>query len=390
MIELPGLSFDHGEEIAALRAAVADFAQREIAPRAHEIDRSDRFPQELWRQMGALGLLGITVEEEYGGAGLGYLAHIVAMEEISRASAAVGLSYGAHSNLCVNQIRRNGSAAQKARYLPRLISGEAVGALAMSESGAGSDVVSMRLRADRRDGGWVLNGSKMWITNGSQADFMCMLANTSEGPVHKNKSLIVVPMKTKGVTVARTLDKLGMRSSDTAQIFFEDVRVPKRYCIGEEGQGFIYQMGQFQYERLYAAAKQIRAMECAIEDTITYTRERKAFGKSLLDNQVIHFKLAELQSEVEALRSLVYRAVELVINGEDVTRLASMAKLKAGRLVRQVADNCLQYYGGMGFMNETPISRMFRDTRLASIGGGADEIMLTIISKYMGILPRTS
>jgi citronellyl-CoA dehydrogenase len=263
-----------------------------------------------------------------------------------------------------------------------------VACIGVSEEGSGSDVASLRTTARTVGGDYVINGSKMWITNGAQADFMCMLANTSDGPVHKNKSLIVVPMKTRGVTVARTLDKLGMRSSDTAQIFFEDVRVPKRHCIGDEGKGFMYQMRQFQYERLYAATKQVRGMECAIEDTIAYTRDRKAFGKSLLDNQVIHFKLAELQTEVESLRALIYRAVELVINGEDVTRLASMAKLKAGRLVRQVADSCLQYYGGTGFMNETPISRMYRDTRLASIGGGADEIMLTIISKYMGTLPK--
>jgi citronellyl-CoA dehydrogenase len=227
----------------------------------------------------------------------------------------------------------------------------------------------------------------MWTTSGTQADWMCLLANTSDGPPHKNKSLICLPMKTRGVNVARKLDKLGMRCSDTAQIFFEDVRVPQRYLIGREGEGFTYQMLQFQEERLYAAAAGLVAKERMIDDTIEYTSQRKAFGQSILDNQVVHFRLAELKTEVELLRSLTYRAAGLMLKGEDVTMLASMAKLKSGRLAREIADACLQYWGGMGYMSETPISRAYRDSRLGSIGGGADEIMLSIICKHMGILP---
>ncbi len=227
----------------------------------------------------------------------------------------------------------------------------------------------------------------MWTTNGNQADWMCLLANTGDGGVHSNKSLICVPMKTKGVQIARKLDKLGMRSSDTAQIFFDDVRVPQRFRIGEEGAGFMYQMLQFQEERLWGAASGLLGMERVIDETIDYTRNRKAFGQSILDNQVVHFRLAELSTEIEALRALIYQAVELYVSGKDATRLASMAKLKAGRLLREVADSCLQYWGGMGYMNETPVSRAYRDMRLASIGGGADEIMLGIICKFMGTLP---
>jgi citronellyl-CoA dehydrogenase len=253
--------------------------------------------------------------------------------------------------------------------------------------GAGSDVASVKTTAKKDGGDYVINGGKMWTTNGTQADWMCLLANTSDGPVHKNKSLICVPMKSKGVNVARKLDKLGMRSSDTAQIFFEDVRVPRRNRIGKEGEGFTYQMLQFQEERLWGAVAGLIAKERMINDTIEYTGQRKAFGQSILDNQVVHFRLAELKTEVEMLRALTYRAADLMLKGEDVTMLASMAKLKSGRLAREISDACLQYWGGMGFMNETNISRSYRDTRLGSIGGGADEVMLSIICKHMGILP---
>lgn len=377
------------EEHQKIFNAVQKFVINEINPHVDEWEKAGRFPaHEVFKKMGDLGFLGISKPADYGGLGLDWSYNLMYAEAMGEATCGgIPMASGVQTDMATPALAEYGSDELRREFLAPAIAGDYVACIGVSEEGAGSDVASLRTTARSDGGDYVINGSKMWITNGAQADFMCMLANTSEGPVHKNKSLIVVPMKTKGVTVARTLDKLGMRCSDTAQIFFEDVRVPKRHCIGEEGQGFIYQMKQFQFERLYAAAKQIRTMDCAIQDTINYTRERKAFGKSLLDNQVIHFKLAELQTEVEALRSLVYRAVELVVNGEDVTRLASMAKLKAGRLVRQVADGCLQYYGGMGFMNETPISRLFRDSRLASIGGGADEIMLTIISKYMGTLP---
>jgi len=270
------------------------------------------------------------------------------------------------------------------------IAGDAVACIGVSEPGAGSDVASIKTSARPDGDDYVINGGKMWITNGVQADWICLLANTSDGPKHRNKSLICVPMKTKGVEIARKLDKLGMRSSDTAQIFFDDVRVPQRYRIGEEGKGFTYQMLQFQEERLWAAAKALKSGERLIEQTVEYARNRQAFGKSILDNQVVHFRLAELATEIELLRSLTYRACELYVAGQDVTRLASMAKLKAGRLGREVSDACLQYWGGMGFMNETPVSRAYRDSRLGSIGGGSDEIMLTILCKLMGTLPGTS
>jgi citronellyl-CoA dehydrogenase len=267
------------------------------------------------------------------------------------------------------------------------IKGDMVACIGVSEVGAGSDVASVKTSARRDGADYVINGGKMWITNGTQADWICLLANTGEGPVHKNKSLICVPMKTKGVSIARKLDKLGTRSSDTAQIYFEDVRVPQKNRIGKEGEGFTYQMQQFQEERLWGAAAKLVAMERYIDDTIAYTGQRVAFGQPILDNQVVHFRLAELKTEVELLRSLVYRAAEQMLRGEDVTMLASMAKLKAGRLGREVTDACLQYWGGMGYMNETPISRAYRDSRLGSIGGGADEIMLSIICKHMGTLP---
>jgi citronellyl-CoA dehydrogenase len=248
-------------------------------------------------------------------------------------------------------------------------------------------VASVKTTARKDGADYVINGGKMWTTNGTQADWMCLLANTSDTEPHRNKTLICVPMKTKGISIARKLDKLGMHSSDTAQIHFDDVRVPQRYRIGDEGKGFTYQMLQFQEERLWAGARGLIGLERIIEETIEYTRNRIAFGKPILDNQVVHFRLAELATEVEMLRALVYRACDLYIRGQDVTKLASMVKLKSGRLGREVTDGCLQYWGGMGFMNETRVSRAYRDTRLGSIGGGADEIMLTIISKLMGTAP---
>jgi citronellyl-CoA dehydrogenase len=287
----------------------------------------------------------------------------------------------------VPALARFGSEELCREFLVPSIKGEYVSCLGVSEVGAGSDVASIKTFARKDGGDYVINGGKMWTTSGTQADWMCLLANTSDGPVHKNKSLICLPMKTKGVQVARKLDKMGMRCSDTAQIFFEDVRVPQRFLIGEEGKGFTYQMQQFQEERLYAAASGLVSKERMIDETIAYTRQRAAFGKPILDNQVVHFRLAELKTEVEMLRALTYRAADLMLKGEDVTMLASMAKLKSGRLAREISDACLQYWGGMGFMNETWITRAYRDTRLGSIAGGADEVMLTIISKLMGTLP---
>ena len=342
------------------------------------------------QENGRLGFLGLTKPVEYGGQALDYSYAMVMAEELGNIECgSVPMAIGVQTDMATPALARFGSDEVNREFLAPSIAGDMLLASASPKSAPAPS----RLDQDqaRKDGGdYVINGGKMWTTSGTQADWMCLLANTSEGAVHKNKSLICLPMKTKGVEIARKLDKLGMRSSDTAQIFFDNVRVPRRYLIGEEGKGFIYQMLQFQEERLWAAAANLKSMERVIEQTIDYTRNRKAFGKSILDNQVVHFRLAELATEIELLRALVYRACELYLAGTDVTRLASMAKLKAGRLRREVSDSCLQYWGGMGYMNETPVSRAYRDGRLGSIGGGADEIMFTIICKLMGTLPGTS
>jgi citronellyl-CoA dehydrogenase len=376
-------------EHRALSESVKKFVATQINPYVDEWEKEGIFPaHELFKKMGEKGFLGIAKPEQFGGMGLDWsynLAFCEAMGEVNGGS--IPMAVGVQTDMATPALAKQGSDALREEFLVPAIAGEYVACIGVSEPGAGSDVASIRTNARKDGDDYIINGGKMWITNGTQADFMCLLANTGDGPAHKNKSLIVLPLKSKGVTIARKLDKLGMRASDTAEIWFEDVRVPQRYRIGDEGMGFIYQMQQFQEERLWGAACNLRYMDIAVQNVIDYTRERQAFGKSLLDNQVVHFRLAELQTEIEALRSLVYRAVEEMINGTDVTYLASMAKLKTGRLCREVADSCLQYYGGMGFMNETPITRMYRDTRLTSIGGGADEVMLGIIAKFMGTLP---
>lgn len=376
-------------EHRALSESVKKFVATQINPYVDEWEKEGIFPaHELFKKMGEKGFLGIAKPEQFGGMGLDWsynLAFCEAMGEVNGGS--IPMAVGVQTDMATPALAKQGSDALREEFLVPAIAGDYVACIGVSEPGAGSDVASIRTHARKDGDDYIINGGKMWITNGTQADFMCLLANTGDGPVHKNKSLIVLPLKSKGVTIARKLDKLGMRASDTAEIWFEDVRVPQRYRIGEEGMGFIYQMQQFQEERLWGAACNLRYMDIAVQEVITYTRDRQAFGKSLLDNQVVHFRLAELQTEIEALRSMVYRAVEQMINGEDVTYLASMAKLKTGRLCREVADSCLQYYGGMGFMNETPITRMYRDTRLTSIGGGADEVMLGIIAKFMGTFP---
>ena len=298
----------------------------------------------------------------------------------------VPMAIGVHTDMCTPALARFGSDELKREFLAPSIAGDMVGCIGVSEVGGGSDVAAVKTTARKDGGDYLINGSKMWITNGMQADWCCLLANTSEGPVHKNKSLIIVPMDAAGIT-RQKIDKIGMHSSDTAQLFFDNVRVPQRNLIGQEGIGFMLQMLQFQEERLYGAAGTLRSLDRQIDQTIAYTRQRKTFGKPILDNQVVHFRMAELRTEVEALRALTYRAVESYISGKDVTKLASMAKLKAGRLSREVADSCLQYWGGMGFTADNPISQAFRDSRLISIGGGADEIMLGIICKLEGTLP---
>jgi len=377
------------EQHRELMRSVTKFIEAEIDPYAEEWEAAGIFPaHELFRKMGKQGLLGIHKPEKFGGQALDYSYEMAFCESVGAAkSASSVMAIGVQTDMATPALARYGSDELREEFLRPSIAGDYVACLGVSEVGAGSDVASIKTTAVKDGGDYVINGGKMWTTSGTQADWMCLLANTGDGPVHRNKSLICVPMKTKGVEVARKLDKLGMRASDTAQIHFDNVRVPQRYRIGEEGMGFTYQMRQFQEERLWAAGAGLMKMERAIRMTIEYTAERQAFGKSILDNQVVHFRLAELETKVELLRSLVYRAVEEYINGVDVTQLASMAKLTAGRLLREVSDGCLQYWGGMGYMTESEISRMYRDGRLTSIGGGADEVMLSIICKGMGILP---
>ncbi len=373
-----------------LRRTTQNFVQTEIDPHVDEWERAGIFPaKELFKKMGKLGLLGIAKPEEYGGMGLDYSYQIVFAEEMGGARCGgVPMAVGVQTDMATPALARFGSDELRREFLAPAISGDMVAAIGVSEPGAGSDVAAIKTTAVKKADDYVINGSKMWITNSTQSDFICLLANTSDGPAHTNKSLIVVPSNTPGINFSEKLDKLGMRSSDTAQIFFDNVRVPQRYCIGQEGAGFTQQMVQFQEERLFAAAMSIKVMELCVNETISYTQQRQAFGKSILDNQVVHFRLAEMQTEIEALRALTYDGVEGYINGDDVTMKASMAKLKAGRLTREVTDACLQYWGGMGFMWDNIVSRAYRDTRLSSIGGGADEVMLGIISKLMGTLPK--
>ena len=377
------------EEHEAIRQTTAKFIDAEINPYADKWEADGIFPaHELFKKMGDLGLLGICKPLEYGGMGLDYSYQIVFSEELGRiATGGVSMGIGVQTDMATPALARFGSDELRKEFLVPAIAGEAVFSIAVSEPHAGSDVAAIKTTAKKDGDDYVINGSKMWITNSTQADYLCLLANTSDDKPHLNKSLIVVPTNTPGISFSEKLDKLGMRSSDTAQVFFDNVRVPQRNLIGEEGHGFIYQMLQFQEERLFAAAGSLKAMEDCINKTIDYTRERKIFGQSVLDNQVVHFRLAELQTEVEALRALTFDAVEGYIKGVDVTRKASMAKLKAGRLLREVTDGCMQYWGGMGYMWDNPIARAYRDTRITSIGGGADEVMLSIICKTMGTLP---
>jgi citronellyl-CoA dehydrogenase len=372
-----------------VRRSLQKFIASEINPFVDEWEKADIFPaHDLFKKLGELGFLGLNKPVEFGGQGLDYSYALMMAEELGAITCGgVPMAIGVQTDMATPALARFGSDEVRHEFLAPAIAGDAVACVGVSEPGAGSDVASIKTAARSDGDDYVIDGGKMWITNGVQADWICLLANTSDGPVHRNKSLICVPMKTKGVQVARKLDKLGMRSSDTAQIFFDNVRVPKRNRIGAEGQGFTYQMIQFQEERLWGAAACLKAHDYIIAETIAYTRSRRAFGKSILDNQVVHFKLAELQTEVELLRSLIYRAAEQLVAGEDVTRLATMAKLKAGRLGRELTDACLQFWGGMGFMNETPVSRAYRDSRLTSIGGGADEVMLMVLCKMMGTLP---
>jgi citronellyl-CoA dehydrogenase len=377
------------QEHEAVRRTIARFVQEELNPHVDEWEDAETYPaHEVIKKLGNLGLLGLTKPEAYGGAALDHSYSVIMAEELGACRCGgVPMSIGVHTDMATPALARFGSDELRKEFLTPAIAGDLLSCIGVSEPGAGSDVSSIKTRARKDGDDYVIDGGKMWITNGTQADFMCCLANTSDGDPHRNKSLIIIPMKSKGVSIEKKIRKIGMNASDTALIHFDGVRVPQRNRIGEEGKGFTYQMLQFQEERLWGAANCLKMMEIAINDTIDYTRQRKVFGEPVLNNQTVHFKLAELQSEVEALRALVYRATEMLVSGGDVTKLASMAKLKAGRLVRQVSDECLQYWGGMGFTWENQVSRLFRDGRLVSIGAGADEVMLSIIAKYMGILP---
>ena len=379
------LTHEHEE----LKRNLKRFIVEEINPHVDEWEAAEIFPaHEVFGKLGDLGYLGLTKPQAYGGSGLDYSYSVVMAEALGHISCgALPMAIGVQTDMATPALARFGSAALCEEFLAPAISGQSVACIGVSEPHAGSDVSAIKTTARKDGDDYIINGGKMWITNSLQADWMCLLANTSEGSAHKNKSLIIVPMNTPGITRAKKIRKIGMMASDTGVIHFDDVRVPQRNRIGEEGMGFTYQMMQFQEERLWAAGNAIQMLMNCIDQTIDYTRERQAFGKPVLDNQVVHFTLAELKTEVECLRALTYLATQHYIEGKDVTEWASMAKLKAGRLLRSVPDACLQYWGGMGYTWDNPVSRLYRDGRLASIGGGADEVMLGIISKHMHTLP---
>lgn len=365
------------------------FVEEQINPNAAEWERQGIFPaRELFKKMGDLGLLGINKPEAVGGLGLDYSYQMMFAEALGHCRVGgIPMAIGVQTDMATPALSRFGSDYLKDNYLKPAVAGDMVACIAVSEAGAGSDVAGIKTTARRDGDDYVINGQKMWITNGTQGDWACMLCNTGEAASdsrHGNKSLIVVPLDAKGINRQTKLDKLGQRSSDTAIIFLDNVRVPARNLIGDEGKGFIYQMQQFQEERLFLCASIVQSFDTCVDETATYTRQRNAFGQSVLDNQFVHFRLSELKTEIEALRSLIYRATEEMLAGKDVSLLASMAKLKAGRLGREVPDACLQFWGGQGYMWENYVAQMYRDLRLHAIGGGADEVMLSIISKRLG------
>ena len=388
MNNLPGLNFQLGEDIDALRDAVRDFAQAEIAPRAAEIDKNDQFPMDAWRKMGNLGVLGITVSEEYGGANMGYLAHMVAMEEISRASASVGLSYGAHSNLCVNQINRNGSAEQKAKYLPKLISGEHVGALAMSEPGAGSDVISMKLRAEDKGGYYLLNGSKMWITNGPDADTMVVYAKSEPEMGARGVTAFIVEKGMKGFSTAQKLDKLGMRGSHTGEMVFQDVEVPAENILGGLNMGAKVLMSGLDYERAVLTGGPLGIMQSVMDNVIPYIHDRKQFGQSIGEFQLIQGKVADMYTVLQAGRSFAYTvAKNLDLLGTEhvrqVRKDCASVILWTAEKATWMAGEGVQIYGGNGYINEYPLGRLWRDAKLYEIGAGTSEIRRMLIGREL-------
>ena len=378
------------QEHELFRQSVRRFVDQEINPHVDEWEEARIWPaHEVLKKMGDLGFLGLTYPEEFGGSGLDFWYTVVFCEEMGKVHCSgVPMGITVHTDMCTPALAEHGSDELRKRFLEPSLRGEYVGCIGVSEPDAGSDVASIRTRAEADGDDWVITGRKLYITNGAQADWVCLLARTSEGGGYHGMSLIIVPTNSPGFSVSRKLRKLGNHSSDTAELALDGVRVPRCNTVGPEGMGFILQMRQFQRERLVGAIQSYSASEMIVRQAIAYTSQRQAFGAPLITNQVIHFRFAELLTEIEALKALCYSAVEAMIDGEDVTRLASMAKLKAGRLAREVADSCLQYYGGMGYMEETPVSRAFRDSRLLSIGAGADEVMLGIIAKLEGILPE--
>ena len=389
------MQFTHDHE--QIRGTLKRYIDEHINPHVDEWEEAGIFPaHQVFKGLGDLGLLGLTKPEAYGGAGLDYSYGMVMAETLGHINCGgVPMAIGVQTDMCTPALARFGSDELRKEFLMPAIAGDMVGCIGVSEPGAGSDVAGIKSMARKDGDDYVISGQKMWITNGIQADWMCMLVNTSDGPAHKNKSLVMVPMRdgpngqlTKGIEIAQKIRKIGMNSSDTGLIYFDDVRVPQRNLIGQEGAGFVYQMQQFQEERLWAAASSLVTLTECVRKTIEWAQQRKMFGATLIDQQWVQFKLAELQTEIEALRALTWRAGELYVGGQDVLQLASMAKLKAGRLTREVADTCLQFWGGMGFTWENRVSRLYRDGRLGSIGGGADEVMLGIIAKTMGMAKK--
>jgi isovaleryl-CoA dehydrogenase len=381
--QYPTLDFDLGPDLEALRDTVRDFASDEIAPLAGEIDKTDKFPRQLWPKMGALGLHGITVAEEYGGTGMGYLAHCLAMEEVSRASASIGLSYGAHSNLCVNQIHRNGTAAQKAKYLPKLVSGEHVGALAMSEPGAGSDVVSMKTRADKKGDRFVLNGNKMWITNGPEAETLVIYAKTTPDAGPRGITAFLVEKGMKGFTPAQKLDKLGMRGSPTAELVFQDCEVPEENVLGKVDEGVKVLMSGLDYERAVLAAGPLGIMQACLDTVVPYVHERKQFGQPIGEFQLVQGKLADMYTTLNACKAYVYAVAKACDRGRTARKDAAGAILYAAEKATQTALDAIQLLGGNGYINDFPTGRLLRDAKLYEIGAGTSEIRRMLIGREL-------
>ena len=379
----PSLDFDLGETTDMLRDTVADFAAEEIAPRAAEIDRSNEFPADLWRKMGALGVLGITVEEDYGGAGMGYLEHVVAVEEISRASASVGLSYGAHSNLCVNQIRRNGSDEQRQRYLPKLVSGEHVGALAMSETGAGSDVVSMRMRAEKKGDRYILNGTKMWITNGPDADTLVVYAKTNPQANSRGITAFLIEKDFKGFSTAQKLDKLGMRGSNTCELVFEDCEVPTDNVLGCVDGGVEVLMSGLDYERAVLSGGPIGIMQACLDEVVPYVHEREQFGQPIGEFQLIQGMLADMYTAMIASKAYVYAVAKACDRGQTIRKDAAGAILYSAEAATQMALKAIQILGGNGYINDFATGRLLRDAKLYEIGAGTSEIRRMLIGREL-------